>query len=350
MNFWYFKPFLSAISSRGSDFHCQWHLSPEQQYYLRDHIFSGQCLVPAAISAEFMTQVAIMALDLEPSDGAHVELVDFNIRRPLAFSPNENLTVLAHAQLIDTSNRTEKFKPSTQEVKVELKRNYYDADGKCLRQGVLVATALINITLAENLPLPEYYPAVIDQGWEHYQFSQEHYYQLLNPTHGRLFQSLTGRFALSPDNSSLISEFNLKTTEADYSDTLPSEEFTFALGPLALDSVLQACVLCCVQIESQLNEQFFSKLPVGLHQMKLFQPWRKNENYRTLVHSLEVDDTTQTLRAWVFDQAEQLVAYIHKIKLHRAPNEQRLACHIHDHYRHHLCKQAPLAKVLEALC
>ncbi|MCE2570357.1 polyketide synthase dehydratase domain-containing protein [Motilimonas eburnea] len=349
MNYWYFEPFLSNLSRLGDDMSCQWQLSPEQQYYLRDHIFSGQCLVPAAISAELMSQVAIMALALKPTDAIGVELVDFNIRRPLAFDPSADLTVFADAKLVAPLAKTDLLGDNSHELKVELKRNYYDDKGKCLRQGVLVASARVKVSLTQVKAKPSHGPDC-SPNWDHYHFSQAEYYQLFNPTHGRLFQSLTGRFALAPDNLSLISEFNLQTTEADYADALPSEEFAFALGPLALDSVLQACVLCCVQIESQSSEHFFSKLPVGLSQVQRYQPWRKNENYRTLVQSLSVDDTTQTLRAWVLDETQQLVAYIDKIKLHRAPNEQRVACHVHDHYRHHRCEQAPFAKVLEALC
>ncbi|MFO6423452.1 polyketide synthase dehydratase domain-containing protein [Motilimonas sp. KMU-193] len=347
MNYWYFEPFISTISQRQGEFNCQWQLSPEQQHYLRDHIFSGQCLVPAAISAEFMSQVAMMALALKPQDKIQLTLVDFAIRRPLAFAPNESLTVFAHAVIVPPAADA---RLNSQTIAVRLTRHYYDANGKCLRQGVLVATASVNISMTQTAPHQLGYSDGLDHNWDHYRFSQAHYYQLFNPTHGALFQSLTGRFALSPDNLSLISEFNLQTTEAAYANPSKQQTFAFALGPLALDSVLQACVLCCVQIESQLSEQFFSKLPVGLSQVVVFTPWRKNANYRTLVRSLTLDDTTQTLRAWVFDEQQQLVAYIGQIKLHRAPNEQRQACHLEQHYQQYRCEQAPLAKVLEALC
>ncbi|MCE2595226.1 polyketide synthase dehydratase domain-containing protein [Motilimonas cestriensis] len=346
MNQWFFIHFAQHLQQTSDDLSFEWLIDPQQQVFLQHHIFSGQCLVPAAISTELCIQAAMqLALITPPSDTAQtgypkISIESFNIKRPLALGCDEQIKLFVSAIRLPDNG-----------YKVSLRRHLYHANGKLLRRDVLVAQSVIRIETAIHLPnnlhIGTLVKCAIEGPCKHFDFGQANYYKLINPSHGELFQSLTGKCTLSNSLQWLISEFNIQAKEQHYSCV---DELPFVCSPLAIDSVLQACVLSCIQIESVKHQQFLSKLPVALNQVQFFQPFQFNHRYQCVLNLVALDDQTQTLRAWVKDQQGQLVAYFDRITLHRAPNEPRLACQFERDYRHFLLTDQQSKPDVEVLC
>ncbi|WP_434339749.1 polyketide synthase dehydratase domain-containing protein [Motilimonas cestriensis] len=346
MKQWFFVHFAQHLQQSSEQLSFEWLIDPQQQVFLQHHIFSGQCLVPAAISAELCVQAAMQFAQLTPQVNPvqirypKITIESFNIKRPLALASNEQIRLFISATHVKGGG-----------YKVSLRRHLYHGNGKLLRHNVLVAQSVIQISTAIPTTTERPYLSQLNSMskalYQSFDFGQANYYKLINPSHGDLFQSLTGKCTLSTDQQWLVSEFNIEDKEQRYShiDDLP-----FVCSPLAIDSVLQACVLSCIQVESKQHEDFFSKLPVAMSQVQFFQPFQFNHLYQCMLNLVSLDDQTQVLRAWVKDQQGQLIAYFDSITLHRAPNERRLACQFERDYHRFLLTDQQSKPDVEVLC
>lgn len=331
---WFFIHFAQQLVHSDSQLSFEWVIDPQTQVFLQDHVFSGQCLVPAAISAELCIEAALHFAKVTPFHGAEskqtqVTLKQFKINRPVSLDIDQQLRLyVVVTRLPDHA------------YQITLRRHLYHSSGKLLRQHVLVASAIVAFDARHRCaPVPVQLTATpCNTEANAFDFGQQPYYAVLNPSHGTLFQSLTGRFTLAHNKQWLRSEFNLSDKEQHFCDQF---NLPFACSPLAIDSVLQACVLSCVQIESEQHATFFSKLPIGLEEVHFYQAMMFHHTYQCTLAVLDVTAQTQTLRAWVTNDQGTLVAYYGQITLHRAPNETRQACRFERDYLQYLVPIPP---------
>lgn len=276
---------------------------PEKMPALKDHFFSGQCLVPAAMTTELFVQA--VAAFRGSDDCFPLYIQDVYFYRAISIPIGETRRVKATCRLqYDNS------------FNLELTTDLVNKNGIHVRTGVGIASARIHVCSDKQLPKP----SVLGRELTAFRFEQNRYYELLNPTHEPLFRSLTGNVFIDPRKETIAAEFNVKTLEKRYS---LNPELEFLCSPLALDSVLQVAVLSCIQIESGFASHFFSKLPIFMKDVIIDSPFLQNADYLVKGWVTDRYDSDQHMQLIVSDGDSNLVALFGDVGLRKAPSELR---------------------------
>lgn len=271
---------------------------------MADHFFADKCLVPAAMTNEMFVQAAAELAQLD--DCFPIAIDHFRVDRALSFAIGQQQSVKLHC---------EQVAPLC--FKLKLTTDLYNKAGKLTRSGVTVACAEIRLQAS----LPADLPAVpMATALDHYAMPASAYYQHINHTHGPLFQTMTGRFALDPKQACITSYFNIARHEAHFSS---QPDLGFICSPLAIDSVLQTAVLNCIQIESQHQPQFFSKLPVQMQHVYILEPFAMAQDYLCQGAITLLQGPDQHMNFSVHNAAGKRCAYFGHIGLKHAPIELR---------------------------
>lgn len=281
-------------------------IDPNKMVALKHHVFGGVCLFPFAYTTELMLQAAVHCSGLDNP-------------YPLFFKEVEQLRGIAVPFGKTQSVKVECTQTESGEFEIRLMMDLTNKNGKVIRKDCTVATAVIEL----NKSLPESDFTAQPKTLNPIELPQSLYYQKIHPTHGPLFQTITGHIYLDTELEGIAGKFNLKLLDNWQSI---DQGLGFWLSPLAFDSVLQLSVLNCIQIESTTKPDFHAKLPVKLENAYFPAPFNPETEYTARGYVNDIDDKDQRSRFVVSDGSGEPSALISQVTLRRAPHKHFEAC------------------------
>ncbi len=276
-------------------------IDPNKMVALKHHVFNNLCLFPFAYTTELLVQTAACCANVESPFPLYVENIEQLRGIAIPFGQTQALTV-------------DCVKNSTGQFELTLTMNLTNKHGKVIRKNCVVATATIDIKSQRLIPDIQNTPKALSP----LKLPQSLYYQTFHPTHGPLFQTITGDIYLDDDLEGIAGKFNLEQLE-NWQSIQP--ELGFWLSPLAFDSVLQLSVLNCIQIESTTKPQFHAKLPVRMENAYFLTPFTADTEYSVRGSINGIDDKDQHSRFCVTSEHGETTAWLSNVTLRRAPHK-----------------------------
>lgn len=276
-------------------------IDPNKMVGLKHHVFNGVCLVPFAYSTELMIQTVVHCSGVSSPYPIFLKQVEQLRGIPIPFGTTKPVKV--SCEKLDDSSWS-----------VRLVMDLTNKSGKVIRKDCAVATAIIETNKKAN----QEGPSVNTQDLNALDMPQALYYRCIHPTHGPLFQTLTGQLRIDTALERIGGTFNLKQLD-NWQSIKPS--LPFWVSPLAFDSVLQLSVLKCIQIESTTKPEFNAKLPIRLENAYFFEPFNPETDYLASGVITSLDDKDQQSRFVVEDDQGRNVASLETVTLRRASNK-----------------------------
>lgn len=209
-------------------------IDPSAKYpYLHDHQFGGKLFMPATGIMEYFAEAASFWCEKKLHGSYHVrELRNLNIERAIAIMPGSTLT-------IDLTYTSSSIEGPQAIISMEIHSSRINAAGNIIGRR-MNASCTVEMTLIpyHEQPLAPSFQEPASH-YDCYAFLQNNYYNFYYPSHGPLFQSLTGRFKVSRDLRYLIGEYDCSDKQSRYVTDNTQE---FLLSPLGYDSCLQYAV------------------------------------------------------------------------------------------------------------
>lgn len=198
-------------------------IDPGRWLHLNDHRFSGKLFVPATCLLEMLAEAAVAFAGVEGPEGFGFR--DVVIERALALDPGVPLE--CRLRLLSDDEEQGRRK-----LGIEIVSDRLGAGGRIIgtRRNTF-GYVLLGRESEDRRP-------VRFEG-DNYSFDAGDYYRHFYPSHGPLYQSLTGRFLVDPDKRTIIGEYDCQDKQANFFDA-PRPDFL--LSPLGYDSCLQYAV------------------------------------------------------------------------------------------------------------
>ncbi|MBD1556594.1 hypothetical protein HC752_06560 [Vibrio sp. S9_S30] len=290
-------------------------IDPNKMVALKHHVFGGLCLFPFAYTTELLVQTAAHCADVDTPFPLYIEKVEQLRGIAIPFGKTQSLSVEC------TKNATGQFD-------LRLTMDLTNKNGKVIRKDCVVATATIDVQSQHASTHHTNKPKALNP----LQLPQSLYYQTFHPTHGPLFQTITGDIYLDDELEGIAGKFNLAQLE-HWQSIQPG--LRFWLSPLAFDSVLQLSVLNCIQIESTTKPQFHAKLPVRMEGAYFPTPFVADTDYTVRGFVNKVDDKDQQSRFCVAKDNGEQVAWLSNVTLRRAPHKHFEARNLLEDFEHY---------------
>ena len=292
-------------------------IDPNKMVALKHHVFNRLCLFPFAYTTELLVQTAAHCADVDNPFPLYIEEVEQLRGIAIPFGQTQSLSV-------------DCFRNSAGKFELSLTMDLTNKNGKVIRKDCVVATATIDVQ-SQHVSA---HHSEKRKALNPLKLPQSLYYQTFHPTHGPLFQTITGDIYLDDKLEGIAGKFNLAQLE-NWQSIQPG--LRFWLSPLAFDSVLQLSVLNCIQIESTTKSQFHAKLPVRMEDAYFPEPFSADTDYTMRGFVNHIDDKDQQSRFCVTKENGEHVALLSSVTLRRAPHkhfEARNLLEDFKQYRH----------------
>jgi hypothetical protein len=228
-----------------------------------------------------------------------VGLENFSIERAIAIKPGSALDICI--QLIDAD---ETSCSKSMKVSIVSKRiNFY---GKTIGKRL---NAYCKILFSDTLP-GTHFVEIPHCKLKYYHLDPQVYYNFYFPSLGPLFQSGTGRFAVSEDINTLIGEYDCRNSEKFF---IEGQESKFIISPLGYDSCLQYTVFLSRILTIK------GRLPVSAKKINIIRNHAESGRYRVGVKCLKIDDEIMLADIWLFDDEGIIVMLAEEFAVKRSP-------------------------------
>jgi len=198
-------------------------IDPSRWLHLNDHRFSGKLFVPATCLLELLAEAAVVFAECERPEGFGFQ--DVVIERALALDPGVPLGCRLRLLSDDIDG-------GRRRLGIEIVSDRFAASGKAIgTRRNTIGHVLLGRAGADRRP-------VRIEG-DSYSFDAGDYYKHFYPSHGPLYQSLTGRFMVDPEKKTILGEYDCQEKQSSFFDAARPE---FLLSPLGYDSCLQYAV------------------------------------------------------------------------------------------------------------
>jgi len=301
MTNFFFQDYAQNITKDDEKLKFELHFDTVQMPFLKDHFFSGVCLVPAAI----MIDVSVTAFNMWlPNKQLYpLNMREFKVFRALKI------------EMGSSSKVTVELKELASQLLVKIKMDKLNSAGNVIRRGVTIASVAFNLGNDIN----ETPRVTSKEELNQLEFEKDNLYGYFIRTHGPLFQTLQNKMALSSEKTKVLTTFNIKKKENDFGTKGPSP---FACSPLGVDSLLQTAVLFSVVASPGDSECFFTKLPVEIYGLQMKEPIQMDKNYSISCSFDDWNDEEMYLTLDYYDQDNKWAGGINKIVLKTAPFEK----------------------------
>lgn len=267
-------------------------IEPKKYHYLFDHKFGGKLFMPATGIMEYFGEAASFWVNYQMQKNYTVrELLNLNIERAIAIDPDSNLAV--ELKYVSTEI-------SDSQVSVSMEIYSKRINSKNIVVGTRLNASCSVIMTAKGygeFPATAKYQEPNTQ-WDCYKFPTDKYYGFYYPSHGPLFQSLTGRFKVSKDRTYIVGEYNCLNKQSEY---VVGNKSPFLLSPLGYDS--------CLQYEVYLSRirDLFGRLPISCPRVIVHCNHPTNEPCKVIVECVKIDDEIMDGNIQCFTQNGSLI-------------------------------------------
>lgn len=275
-----------------------------EHIYLFDHVFGRDCFVPATMIMELFAEAAawFMRFYCQVAGQKVIRLEELSIKRALAIRPGASLEARILLTGVEGTGGAHR-------LKLEIVSQRVNNNGESLGDRLNAQCCVVMASAApeaERLEIPE-----LD--YDYYQFSPEILYRNFFPSLGPLFQSQTGKFAVSKSRDVLIGEYNCFDKERRFIKQLESD---FFLSPLGYD--------CCLQYTVFLSRiiSIVGRLPIGCQALHIYNDHPHVGNCKVVVRCLEKNDEVMQADFWAFDARRALIVSAEKCLVQYAPISQ----------------------------
>lgn len=276
-------------------------IDPKKYVYLYDHKFGGDCFVPATAIIEIFSEAALwFANELKGIDGLQVTGVEkLFIERAIAINPEKTLTINISCNEIEINDA------ECATLAMEITSPRENKKGKIVgsrRNGY--ATVVLGKRKPSNTPL-----SIPEKEFNSYNFDQSVYYDYYYPSHGPLFQSLTGKFMISDDKEYIVGQYDCAEQESRF---VKDKETKFVLSPLGYDSCLQYAVYL-----SRVKD-LFGRLPIAADSIVVHREHPVNGICTVIVKCLHIDDDIMDCDFKTYNTENELILSAKKFRVKRA--------------------------------
>jgi hypothetical protein len=271
--------------------------------YLRDHVFGGDCFVPATMIMELFIEAACWFAKYHFKWDSYsynlIGLEEIFIERAIAIKPDRALDICI--QLVDVNKKADS---KIMEMKILSKR--INSCGKVIGTRLNATTHVLfsdKKHLESSVKIP-------DCRYKYYDLDPHIYYKSYFPSLGSLFQSGTGRFAINEEENILIGEYDCKNNEELF---IEGQKSKFITSPLGYDSCLQYTVFLSRIIMMK------GRLPVGAKKINIFKEHLPSSCYRVMVKCLKIDDEVMLANLWMFDCSGSVLMSAEEVAVQKSP-------------------------------
>lgn len=259
-----------VVSGSSIDLHIR--IDTNVHTYLKEHIFDGECFVPATMIMELLMEAAFYyqetILQRDVREIVPDRLEDLQIKRSLRLKVGSSLEIHIKVDSINTNLDSP--------MNLIIYSNRFNSKGEVLgvRENVS-ARVYVKAKKEEVIPfhLP-YFEQVV------YQLDFNDTYQTMFPSLGEHFQTCTGKIILDHGKKYFIGEYVLHDKEMS---CVINQQTEFLTSPLGNDACLQLAVL----FSRSLN--LIGRLPIGGELIE-FHRKDKRGKVKVFVECLEIDD------------------------------------------------------------
>lgn len=299
-----------SIWVNDSNPHIKAHITEERFNFVTHHKFNDNYLneknlMPGTFILELLIEAAKYAVNemYKPEGDVYInEISDYVIERALIVNKGKPMD-------LDIIPEITWVNPNEYSVKIKILSNRINSKGKILGTRI-IATSVINIS---NKKLEEQYFIGVKNNFLYYDFSSKpkDYYDYFHSSHGPLFQTITGRFALSKDRNMLIGEYDCKNMTSGF---IVDQQSTFISEPLGNDTTLQYAVMLAI------IEGLHGRLPIGGEKIQIFDSHPLSGNCYVFVEKIYMDETIMSCNIVSYDSHGRILLKGENIKLQKVPN------------------------------
>lgn len=271
--------------------------------YLNDHIFQGDCFVPATMIIEIFVEAGTwfseFTCDGSKNEKQVIAIENLNIQRALAVKPGGSLDVSIILNKVDKEENTIR-------MRMEIVSKRINRSGKIVGKRL---NARVDVILSDLSPEPIAVPRIFDE-YRYYYFSPKEYYSFYFPSLGPVFQSQTGRFAIDGKKNYLIGEYNCQNREKDF---IHGQSSQFLISPLGYDSCLQYAVFL------SRVKTLIGRLPVRAKRIHICKPHPLTGAVKVLVRCLHIDGENMACDFWAFQENGPVIIKGETFVVQRSP-------------------------------
>lgn len=271
--------------------------------FLNHHVFSGKCLLPAAMMVDLFLESCMILKDI--TTPYPLTVPQFEVLRAVHLDDGESVELTVET-LVETNSRGEdQFRCV---LLTDVKRN-----GKVVRNRVKVAKAslcLNQVILGIERPLPEAKNLI------HYDYNMDKlaFYESSLTTHGPLFQTLTAKMAINGDKDYLQCDFDIGQMEDQFS---AKTGLKFPVSPLGIDSLLQTTVAMSI-LGPMSGKHLFAKIPVQVNGFKMLKPFEPDVPYVAHAWIQKRSDQYLELLVQIEEKGKGVIGKIENVILQKA--------------------------------
>lgn len=286
------------------------HISEERFNFVTHHKFNDNYLneknlMPGTFILELLIESAKYAVCeiYKPEEDIFLNgISDYVIERALIVNKGKPMD-------LDIIPEITWVNPEVYSVKIKILSNRVNAKGKILGRRV-IATSIVNLS---NKALKEEYFSGVKNNFLYYDFSNKptDYYDYFHSSHGPLFQTITGRFAVSEDRNMLIGEYDCKSMTSGF---IVSQQSSFISEPLGNDTTLQYAVMLAIM------EGLHGRLPIGGEKIQIFDKHPLAGKCYVFVEKIYMDEIIMNCNIISYDDRGRILMKGENIKLQKVPN------------------------------
>lgn len=279
------------------------NIDGERFIFMDDHQFNEENIMPGTFIMELLIEAAAYKAEVQLSlmEKLHAQEVrNFVIARALSVD-RENPAQLEIHPVLKSSEK------GLYLLEVTLKCQRINKKGKVLG---IRTMASAEVLLSEKKAFSPLFSGTEGEDFTWYDFSSclKDYYDFFHSSHGPLFQSITGRFALS--DSSLIGEYDCGGREKDF---IFNQNSVFMTSPLGNDSTLQYGVMLAI------TEKLKGHLPVGGDSLSFYETHPVSGPCYVYVEKLSIDESLMVCNISSFNSRGEIFMRAENFRLQKAP-------------------------------
>ncbi|NLL14061.1 MAG: hypothetical protein GX267_11710 [Fibrobacter sp.] len=240
---------------------------------MKDHIFGSECFIPATVIMELFAETAVWFVEWAFNERNLLvsNLKNLFIKRALAVQPGKIIDT--RIEILFVKNVDGQY-----ELEIQITSPRISATNSKILGRRLNATCTVIVSSQYTIGRDSFVPEGLDN---HIKFESESYYKYYYPSHGHLFQSLTGKFSFDSSCRFLIGEYDCQNKQQSF---VLGVKNSFHLSPLGYDSCLQYAVYL-----SRISH-LFGRLPIGGEEICIHSRHPESGKCTVIVERTYIDD------------------------------------------------------------